>query len=37
MNRGVFDIHLIDMELTIFKLCLFSSSYIYETEVKMCP
>ena len=36
MNRVVFDIQLINMEVIFFQLYLFSSSYIYETGMKMC-
>ena len=36
INREVFDILLINMEVIFFQLGLFSSRYIYETEVKMC-
>ena len=35
MNRGVFDIQLINMEAIFFKLYVFSSIYIYEKEPKM--
>ena len=36
MNSGHFDILLINMEVIFVQLCVFSSIYIYEKEVKMC-
>ena len=36
MNRGVFDIVLINVDVIFFQLCVFSSIYISEKEVKMC-
>ena len=35
MNRGVFDILPINMEVIVFKYYVFSSIYIYEKEAKM--